>query len=110
MFQRVLLGVPHHNVLQGVQPAAQRRNAQIVEMASTKRRTRLVQVKVICLLLPGSTIVKIGTITTKGNKMTYMINSFSVYSSLSLSLFICCSSFILVSLATTPSLSTSLTA
>ena len=44
MFQRVLLGVPHHNVLQGVQPAAQRRNAQIVEMASTKRRTRLVQV------------------------------------------------------------------
>ena len=44
MFQRVLLGVPHHNVLQGVQLAAQRRNAQIVEMASTKRRTRLVQV------------------------------------------------------------------
>jgi len=42
MFQRVLLGVPHHNVLQGVQLAAQR-NAQIVEMASTKR-TRLVQV------------------------------------------------------------------
>ena len=43
MFQRVLLGVPHHSVLQGVQLAAQRRNAPIVEMASTKR-TRLVQV------------------------------------------------------------------
>ena len=42
MFQRVLLDVPHHNVLQGVQLAAQR-NAQIVEMASTKR-TRLAQV------------------------------------------------------------------
>jgi len=42
MFQCVLLDVPHHNVLQGVQPAAQR-NAQIVEMASTKR-TRLAQV------------------------------------------------------------------
>ena len=44
MFQLVLLGVPHHSVLQGVQLAAQRRNAPIVEMASTKRRTRLVQV------------------------------------------------------------------
>ena len=43
MFQRVLLGVPHHSVLQGVQLAAQRGNAPIVEMASTKR-TRLVQV------------------------------------------------------------------
>ena len=43
-FQCVLLGVPHHNVLQGVQSAAQQRNAQIVEMASTKRRTRLAQV------------------------------------------------------------------
>ena len=44
MFQLVLLGVPHHSVLQGVQLAAQRQNAPIVEMASTKRRTRLVQV------------------------------------------------------------------
>jgi len=37
MFQCVLLGVRHHNVLQGVQRAAQRRNAQIVVMASTKK-------------------------------------------------------------------------
>jgi len=43
MFQCVLLGVPHRNVLQGVQPAAHRRNVQIVLMASTKK-TRLAQV------------------------------------------------------------------
>jgi len=43
MFQCVPLGVPHRNVLQGVQPAAHRRNAQIVLKASTKK-TRLAQV------------------------------------------------------------------